>query len=98
MVLDEDKWVEDGRYESPEIVNELVEIMVHEVLRSILSEMFSQQWFCLLADETRNISNRKHLVMCIRWVSESYEINEDLVGLIGKTLLLKPSTNVWTRH
>ena len=81
-VLDEDKWVEDGRYQSPEIVNELVEIMAHEVLRSMLSEMFSQQWFSLLADETRDISNREQLIMCIRWVSESYEINEDLVGLI----------------
>ena len=55
-VLDEDKWVEDGRYQSPEIVNELVEIMAHEVLRSMLSEMFSQKWFSLLADETRDIS------------------------------------------
>ena len=70
------------RYQSPEIVNELVKIMAHEVLRSMLSEMFSQQWFSLLADETRDISNREQLVMCIRWVSESYKINEDLVGLI----------------
>ena len=70
--------------------------------------MFSQHWFALLADETRDISNRKQLVLCIelillvahnynfvgcwlltssqlahiRWVSDSYEINEDVVGLI----------------
>ena len=66
MVLDEDKWVEDVRYQSPENVNKLVEIMAHEVLRSMLSEMFSHT-----ADENRNISNREQLVMCIRWVSES---------------------------
>ncbi len=81
-VLDEDKWVEDGRYESPEIINELMEIMAHEVLRSMLTEIFSQKCFALLADETRDISNREQLVMCVRWVSESYNINEDLVGLI----------------
>ena len=44
--------------------------------------MFSQHWFALLADETRDISNREQLVLCIRWVSDSYEINEDVVGLI----------------
>ena len=82
MVLDEDKWVQDNRYQSPEIVNELIEIMGHSVLRSILSNMSSQRWFALLADETRDISNREQLVMCIRWVSDSYEINEDVVGLI----------------
>ena len=82
MVLDEDQWVQDKRYQSPEIVNELIEIMGHSLLRSILANILSQQWFALLADETRDISNREQLVLCIRWVSESYEIHEDVVGLI----------------
>ena len=80
--MDEDKWVQENRYQSPEIINELIEIMGHSVLRSILSSMFSQRWFALLADETRDISNREQLVLCIRWVSDTYEINEDFVGLI----------------
>ena len=82
MVLDEDNWVQENRYQSPEIVNKLIEIMGDSVLRSILSNMFSQHWFALLADEIRDISNREQLVLCIRWVSESYEINEDVIGLI----------------
>ena len=65
MVLDEDNWVQENRYQSPEIVNELIEIMGHNMLRSILSNMFSQHWFALLADETRDISNREQLVLCI---------------------------------
>ena len=44
--------------------------------------MFSQYEFALLADETRNVSNREQLVLGIRWVSDSSEINEDMVGLI----------------
>ena len=52
MVLDEDKWVQESRYQSPEIVNELIEIMANDVLRSMLASMFRQHWFALLADET----------------------------------------------
>ena len=44
--------------------------------------MFRQHWFALLADETRDISNREQLVLCIRWVSDCYEISEDFVELI----------------
>ena len=75
-VLEEEKWVQDSKYQSPEIVNELIEMMGNHALRSVLSSMCNQRWFALLADETRNISNREQLVLCIRWVSE------DFVGLI----------------
>ena len=81
-VLEEEKWVQDSRYQSPEIVNELIKIMGNHVLHSVLSSMFNQRWFALLADETRDISNREELVLCIKWVSDSYEISEDFVGLI----------------
>lgn len=81
-VLDEDTWVQDKRYQSPEIVNELIEIMGHSLLRSMLANILHQKWFALLADETRDVSNREQLVLCIRWVSESYKIHEDVVGLI----------------
>ena len=82
MVLDEDRWVQESRYQSPEIVNELIEIMANDVLRSMLASMFRQHWFALLADETRDISNRKQLVLFIIWVSDYYEISEDFVELI----------------
>ena len=81
-VLGEGEWVQDSRYQSPEIVSELIEIMGHDVLRSILSDIRGQQWFALLADETRDVSNREQLVVCIRWVSDCYEISEDVVGMI----------------
>ena len=81
MVLDEQQWVSEGKYQSPEVVNELVEIMAHKVLRSLLSDIMSQQWFALLADETRDISNREQLVICLRYVTETNEVCEEVVGL-----------------
>ena len=53
MVLDEDKWVQESRYRSPEIVNELIEIMANDVLRSMLASMFRQHWFAFLAAENK---------------------------------------------
>ena len=81
-VLEENSWVSDKKYQSPEIINEMIEIMARKVLRSLLSEISSQSWFSLLADETRDISNREQLVLCVRWVSDHYEIFEDQIGLI----------------
>ena len=35
----------------------------------------------MLADETRDISNREQLVLCLQYVTEKYEICEDVFGL-----------------
>ena len=51
-VLDESSWVERKKYQSPEIVNEMVQLLAHKVLRSLISDLLSQRWFALLADET----------------------------------------------
>ena len=40
------------------------------------------KWFSILADETRDLSNHEQMVVCLRWVSDEYEVFEDLVGLI----------------
>ena len=81
QVLNEQEWLKEGRYQSPEIINEIIGIMGRNVLRSLLSDIQNQKFFSLMADETRDISNREQLVICLRWVSECYEVQEDLVSL-----------------
>ena len=81
LVLNEKLWVSENKYQSPEVINELIEIMGHKLLRSLLCDIKSQQWFAMLADETRDISNREQLVLCLRYVTEKYEIYEDMIGL-----------------
>ena len=80
-VLDESRWLKDGKYQSPEVINELIEIMAHKVLRSLLSDISSRKWYAIMADETRDISNREQLVLCIRSVSDNYVVHEYMVGL-----------------
>ena len=77
-VLDEKSWVERNKYQSPEIINEIIEIMAHTALRSLLADINSRLWFSLMADETRDISKRERLVICLRWVSENHKFFEDM--------------------
>lgn len=56
ICFSEHKWTEDGRYLSPEIVNELIQIMAHSILRSVLADIRQANWFAILADKTRDIS------------------------------------------
>ena len=80
-VLEESQWLKNGKYHSPEVINELIEIMAHKVLRSLLSDISSRKWYAIMADETRDISNHEQLVLCIRSVSEDYVVHEDMIGM-----------------
>ena len=78
-VLNDTSWIATKRYQSPEIVNEIMKLMGHKVLRLIISDIQFQK---LMADETRDVSNREQLVVTMRWVTEMYEIREDFCGLL----------------
>ena len=60
----------ENKYQSPEVINELIEVISHKLLRSLLRDIKSRQWFAMLADETRDISNRELLVICLRYFTE----------------------------
>ena len=72
----------EGRYRSPECVNEMIEITAHKALRSLISDVQLHKWYSILADETRALSNREQMVICLRWVSNEYEVFEDLIGIV----------------
>ena len=38
--------------------------------------------FAVLRDETRDVSNREKLTLCIRWIDEDFTIHEDLIGIV----------------
>ena len=82
IVLGESTWVTEGKYQSPECVNEMIEIMTHKVLRSLISDVQSHKWYSFLADETQDLSNHEQMVICLRWVSNEYDVCEGLIGLV----------------
>lgn len=73
------RWIEDGKYQSPEIVNAIIELMAKSL---VIQEIKLAKYFSLIVDETRNISGKEQLALSFRWVNDSYKIFEDLIGLI----------------
>ena len=76
------QWIESRRYLSSDIINEIIGIMGHHVLREILHEIRESVRYSLIADETMDSSNKEQLCISIRWVDSSFYIHEDPVELI----------------
>ena len=75
-------WLRDKKYQSPEIVNEQIQLMSKHVLRSLLTYIKAEPFYSIIADETTDVSGKEQLAISLRWVTSSYEIHEDLIGLV----------------
>ena len=63
-------WIKDGKYLSHDIINELINLMGNEVLRSIVADIHQQsKLFSIISYESRDISNKEQLTCVPRWVS-----------------------------
>ena len=66
------KWLERPRntnnYTSPEIQNEILKIMAHEIQREIVDEIRAVGVFSSIMDEARDESNLEQLTICLRAV------------------------------
>lgn len=83
---DDDKLVDwihrkADKYTSGDIQNEMVKLMALRVLRQIAARLQKTSFFAVMADETTDLSNVEQVVVCLRWVSEKFEVEEDFVGL-----------------
>ncbi len=77
------QWLDDNQYMSPEIVNELTELMANDVLRNkVLPNMRNARWFGVMADETEDMSNKEQMTIIVRWVDNDYNIYEEPIGLV----------------
>ena len=76
-------WLENKKYMSADIVNELITIMGQSVLRTLLGSIrqASPAWFSVLADEATDVVNREQFNVSIRWVNDEYIVSEEPIGL-----------------
>lgn len=66
------------------IINEMIEMMAHSILRGILVDIRGAKFFAIIiADETQDISHEEQLSISIRWVDEAYIIHEDVIGFVA---------------
>ncbi len=75
------KWIADGKYMSHDIINEQIQLMAHHVLRGLLASIKEAKFYSIICDETQDISGKEQLGLTVRWVDNSYSINEDLIGM-----------------
>ena len=69
------------KHTSPEIQNEILEIMSLQVLCEIAQNIQSSVIYSIMADETADISSKKQLICCIRWVDDNLTQHEEFIGI-----------------
>ena len=71
------------KYTSAEMQNEIIKIMALQVLRKIAASLRDAPFYTIMVDETADISNQEHMVVCIRWVTSKFKVHEEFIGMYG---------------
>ena len=73
----------NGRYTSPDIQNQVIDILGDHVQAKIFGRVKEAQFFSLVADEVTDCSNKEQLGVVLRYVNpEDLQIREDFVQFI----------------
>ena len=76
------KWLKQKTsFVSHDIQNEILTLMAHSVLRSILSRIRDAIYYSIICDEVTDQSRLHQLGVTIRWVDDSFQIHEDFIEL-----------------
>ena len=77
------EWLQQktNKYVAPVIQNELLQVMLNLVMREMLTEIKSADFYSIMAEETCDSSNAEQLVICLRWDDNNLETHQDFLGL-----------------
>ena len=75
-------WIKKRDYISPANVNEIISISGNTVLRQLLQEIQTADWFSLISDEATDVSHNEQMCIAIHWVDSSYTNHEAALGLV----------------
>ena len=75
-------WLKKREYISPQILNEMTALCGNAVLRQLLSDISSFDYFSIIADEATDISHNEQVCIAVRWVDRSYNVHEAALGLV----------------
>ena len=71
-------------YVSPEIQNELIQILGDQVMEKLIVRIKAAKYFSVIADETTDASRIEQLNICLRYVYE-FSIHEDFIAFVSVT-------------
>ena len=60
--------IEDVKYTSAQIQNELIKIIASRMRREIVNEVSSVRFFSLQVDETKDLSKTEQISFCLRYI------------------------------
>ena len=90
------------KYTSGEIQNRILKVMAQQVLAKVESYLHSAPslFYTIMVDETTDISNHEQVVVCIRWVDNSFEefITLEMTCRIDADLLVSVIKGVLKDH
>lgn len=69
------------KYTSPQIQNELLELISHTLLRQLVKQVQLADYFTIMLDECVDGSNKEQLVECFRYVDIGKIVHEVFIGL-----------------
>ena len=70
-----------NKYTSHDIQNECLQIMANKIIREVSRNIRESNCFTITADECSDIANKEQFTICIRWVDDDLQDNEDFIGL-----------------
>uniref|UniRef100_H2ZW03 DUF4371 domain-containing protein n=1 Tax=Latimeria chalumnae TaxID=7897 RepID=H2ZW03_LATCH len=75
-------WLNRTKYRwiSHDIVNEMIEIVAHDVLRTLMKEIHKAGFFSIIMDETADISVREQVSICFHIVNKNLDTEEIFFG------------------
>ena len=76
-------WISENHYTCPQTVNELIELMGQNLLRSLLLKIKKEYppWYSIIADEATDVAHTEQLNLCICWVDSKYMVYEEPIVL-----------------
>ena len=74
-------WIQKktDKYTSHDIQNKILDIMAKSVLREIVDQIKQAGFYSLLADECTDIANKEQLTICLQWIDDKLQPNEEFV-------------------
>ena len=69
-------------YMSPDIQNEIIQLLAHDVQRRISEELRNFKYFMICADGTTDITGQEQLSVILRSVAPDFTVNEYFLGLV----------------
>lgn len=69
-------------YTSWDIQNQIIEACGTIIQRKVIEEIRANKYFSILADETTDVSTTEQLTLCVRYISEDFNVHEKFLSFV----------------